>query len=435
MNGTLYSLLLYLATPLVLGRLLWRSRRAPAYRRRLGERFGILPPLTRQDPSIWIHAVSVGEVQASAPLIQWLRQAHPRWPVLVTTTTPTGSQRLRDLLGEEVAHVYAPYDLPPVVRSFLDAAQPRLAVFMETEIWPNILAQCQHRGIPTVLANARLSERSARRYARLGDFTRATFARLERVAAQGQADAARFQALGVPAERLCVTGSIKFDQRLPPSRWEQAAVIKRLWGEDRPVWIAASTHEGEDEPILVAHRQVLRVIPNALLVLVPRHPERFERVAALVSRQGFSLVRRSSDAPCPPDTQVFLGDSMGELTMFYAAAEVAFVGGSLVPAGGHNPLEPAAAGVPVVTGPHVYNFAEISALLVAEEAAARVADGAALAATVSDWLGDASQRARIGENGRRVVERNRGALGRLTALLDGLLREEPAPLSKVPEGG
>jgi len=265
---TLYTALLYLMSPLVMLRLYWRSLKAPAYRQRVGERFGLLPALPHRG-GIWVHAVSVGEVQASAPLIQRLLQAHPDLPVLVTTTTPTGSARLRELLGDEVQHVYAPFDVPAVVDRFLDALQPRLALFMETEVWPNILANCRRRGIPTVLANARMSQRSATGYARLKGLARDSFAKLDLVAAQAPADAKRFIGLGVAEERVTVTGSIKFDARLPPSLEEQAAVLKRDWGVDRPVWIAASTHEGEEEQVLTAHRHILERVPEALLVLVP----------------------------------------------------------------------------------------------------------------------------------------------------------------------
>jgi 3-deoxy-D-manno-octulosonic-acid transferase len=434
----IYTLLLYLLLPLVLVRLLWRSLSAPAYRRRLGERFGLLPRLHARG-GVWVHAVSVGEVQASAPLIQRLLLTHPGLPVLVTTTTPTGSHRLTELFGQEVMHVYAPYDVPMVVRRFLRAGRPRLAIFVETEIWPNILDQCARRGIPTLLANARLSERSARGYARLGAFTRETFRRLDLVAAQSAADAGRFTALGVAPTQLVVTGSIKFDVRLPPSLHEQAAVIKRTWcggqgGVDRPVWIAASTHEGEDEQVLAAHRQVLRRVPDALLVLVPRHPERFSRVGQMVQRQGLALVRRSEGRPCTPETRVFLGDSMGELPMFFAAADLAFVGGSLVPHGGHNLLEPAALGVPVITGPHVFNFTPIAEMLLAADAAARVHDSAALAARVTTWLQDASARARVGENGRRVVEQNRGALDRLLDMIETRLQASAGvPVDRGPD--
>lgn len=416
----IYTALLYLIAPIVLLRFLWRSLSVPAYRRRIGERFGFLPRLPGGG-GLWLHAVSVGEVQASAPLIQRLLQDHPDLSIIVTTTTPTGSRRLRELLGQAVLHVYAPYDVPWVVRRFLDAARPRLAVFIETEIWPNILAQCQRRGIPTVLANARLSDRSAQRYARLSRFAHEVFGTLGLVAAQSEADAQRYRTLGVPPERVTVTGSIKFDVRLPPSLQEQSAVIKRIWGEDRPVWIAASTHEGEDELILAAHRQVLETVPDALVVLVPRHPERFGRVVQLALKQGFQLVKRSDNRPCDPITNVFVGDSMGELPMFFAAADLAFMGGSLVPHGGHNPLEPAASGVPVVTGPHVFNFAPITEMLISAEAAVQVASTDELADTVVNWLQDASLRTRVGENGLRVVEQNRGALDRLVSLVKNLL--------------
>jgi 3-deoxy-D-manno-octulosonic-acid transferase len=269
-----------------------------------------------------------------------------------------------------------------------------------------------------VLANARLSARSAAGYARLPALTRVSLRHFDLIAAQTDADAGRFVALGADPERVRVTGSIKFDQRQPASVQERSEVLRRAWGGDRPVWVAASTHEGEEETLLQAHRRLRTRVPGALLVLVPRHPERFERVAGLVARAGFALVRRSSGTPCTEATAVFLGDSMGELPIFLAAADAAFIGGSLVPTGGHNPLEAAAVGVPVVTGPHVFNFAAITELLVAEGAAAQIVNAAALADLLADWLADAALRARIGEQGRQVVERNRGALQRLVALID-----------------
>ncbi|HHH13583.1 MAG TPA: 3-deoxy-D-manno-octulosonic acid transferase [Thiolapillus brandeum] len=413
----LYTLLLHLLLPFVVLRLYWRSLRAPDYRRRLAERFGFFrgrPP----PGGIWVHAVSVGEVQAIEPLVRHLRERHPERVVILTTSTPTGSARVRALFGDEVFHVYFPYDLPWCVDAFLERVRPRLLVMVETEIWPNLLRLCAKRGIPTLLANGRLSARSARGYARLGDFTRRVFGLIGRVAAQSPADAERFVALGVPAERVAVTGSIKFDQRLLASVQEQVQVVKRIWGEDRPVWVAASTHEGEEEQVLEAHAHILERVPSALLVLVPRHPERFDRVAALVKRRGFGLVRRSEGAPCGPETRVFLGDTMGELPLFLGVADVAFIGGSLVKRGGHNMLEAAAQGVPVVFGPHVFNFSAIAALLVEREAAVQVRDARELAGVVGRWLGDASERSRIGENGRRAVEENRGALERLIALVE-----------------
>jgi len=416
----LYTLLWVLALPLALLRLLWRSRRAPAYRRRWAERLGRFTPPARTG-GVWVHAVSVGETQAAQPLIKRLLGEPRAQPVTVTTTTPTGSVRVSELFGDQVFHVYLPFDLPWAVDGFLERVQPRLLIMVETEIWPNLLARCAAHGIPTLLANGRLSARSARRYARLDGFTRETFAAIGAVAAQTEADAQRFVALGTPADRVRVTGSMKFDMAIRGSVKEQAEVLRRGWGTDRPVWVAASTHEGEEEAVLEAHRQVLTAVPEALLVLVPRHPERFERAAQLVRRAGLSMVRRTERTAVTAGTAVFLGDTMGELPVFLGAADAAFVGGSLVDIGGHNVLEPAAFGVPVVFGPHMHNFVAISELLLASDAARQVSDAEGLADVVLRWLGDASERARIGENGRRVVEANRGALDRTWQLVVELL--------------
>jgi 3-deoxy-D-manno-octulosonic-acid transferase len=419
----LYTLLWLLALPLALLRLLWRSRRAPAYRRRWGERLGRFHP-PDETGGVWVHAVSVGETQAAQPLIKRLLGEPRALPVTVTTTTPTGSTRVRELFGDQVFHVYFPFDLPWSVDGFLDRVRPRLLIMVETEIWPNLLAHCAARGIPTLLANGRLSERSARGYARLGLFSRETFRVIGAVAAQSEADARRFVALGAPAGGVRVTGSMKFDIAIRGSVKEQAEVMRREWGTGRPVWVAASTHEGEEEAVLAAHRQVRVALPDALLVLVPRHPERFERAAQVVRRAGLAMARRTERVPVKPDTAVFLGDTMGELPVFFGAADVAFVGGSLVDIGGHNVLEPAAFGVPVVFGPHMHNFAVISTMLLEAEAAQQVRDAAALGDVVARLLGDASERARLGENGRRVVEANRGALERTWQMVAELLSRE-----------
>jgi 3-deoxy-D-manno-octulosonic-acid transferase len=407
----IYTLLWILVLPFALLRLLWRSRRAPAYRRRWAERFGRFAPPARTG-GVWVHAVSVGETQAAQPLIKRLLAEPAAQPVTVTTTTPTGSARVGELFGDQVFHVYLPFDLPWAVDGFLDRVRPRLLIMVETEIWPNLLAGCAARGVPTLLANGRLSARSARGYARLDGFARETFAAIGAVAAQSDADADRFVALGVPPDRVQVTGSMKFDVAIRGSVKEQAEVLRRDWGTGRPVWVAASTHEGEEEAVIEAHRQVLAVLPEALLVLVPRHPERFERAAQLVRRAGLPMVRRTERTAVAAGTAVFLGDTMGELPVFLGAADAAFVGGSLVDIGGHNVLEPAAFGVPVVFGPHMHNFAAISRLLLEADAAEQVRDGRSLGEVVLRWLGDASERTRIGENGRRVVEANRGALDR-----------------------
>lgn len=419
----LYSLLLYLALPFLLLRLAWRGRRAPAYRERWGERLGFWGERSLR-AGIWIHAVSVGEVQAAQSLIKHFLDRHQDAGVMVTTTTPTGSERLRSLFEDKVLHVYTPFDLTPIMNRFLDAVRPRLVVVMETEIWPNMLRACERRDIPVVLANARLSARSAQGYARLGAFTRETLGTFAVIAAQSPADADRFRALGAPSDRVRVTGSIKFDVRRPGSLIEQAEGLRRVWDIQRPVWVAASTHEGEEEQVLAAHREVLVHLPRALLVLVPRHPERFDRVAALVERQGFGLARRSTGNSCGEGISLYLGDTMGELPVFLAAADAAFIGGSLVPIGGHNLLEAAAVGVPVAVGPNVFNFAQITDLLVKEGAAVQIHSQQELAECMWEWLSDAARRARIGERGRRVVQENQGALQSLLDLVEGLYEAE-----------
>lgn len=416
----LYSLLLYLALPLVFLRLLWRGRRNPAYRARWGERLGRCPA-TGGAGTLWIHAVSVGEAQAAEPLVRQLQATYPERRILITTTTPTGANHVAKLFGDRVEHCYFPLDLPFAINRFLDRVRPALLLMMETEIWPNLLQACAQRGIPSLLANARLSQRSADRYARFAGFSRQVFAQIGQVAAQSDADGARFQRLGVPGERIQVTGSLKFDLTLPASLFEQAEVLRRSLGLQRPVWVAASTREGEEPLILEAQRALQRQLPGVLLVLVPRHPERFDGVDALCRREGFQVQRRSQAERCASATQVYLGDSMGELPLLLAAADAAFVGGSLVNLGGHNVLEAAVLGKPVAFGPFMYNFAEISRLLLQEGAARQVGGAEELGAVMLRWLDDAEERHRVGERGRQVVERNRGAGARLFALVQRVL--------------
>ncbi len=413
----IYSLLLYLLSPLFVVHLVWRGMRARAYWRRWPERFGFFSWDEVRAP-VWVHAVSVGEVQASVPLIRALRERHPDVPVLVTTMTPTGSQRIRKALGDGVAHVYAPYDLPGTVARFLHRVRPRLALIMETEIWPNIFHVCRQSGVPVILANARMSERSASAYRKVHRLAQVTLSEVSAIAAQTSLDAERLVGLGAPAQRVHVTGSVKFDVKLPASLHEQAAVLRREWGVDRPVWIAASTHSGEDEIVLDAHEEIQRALPNALLVLVPRHPERFGKVAALCRRRGYQTVQRTEAAACTEHTDVFVGDTMGELPLFYAAADVAFVGGSLVPNGGQNPLEPAALGLPLLVGPHFFNFQEIVEMLIAAGGATEVRDASDVAAVLRAFLKDANHRHAAGEKARAVVGQNRGALQTLLGLLE-----------------
>ncbi len=423
-----YSVVLYLLLPVVLARLAWRGVRNRGYWHRWGERFGFFSVPELHEP-IWIHVVSVGEVLAAAPLIRELLARYPRHSLVVTTTTPTGSERVQALFGDQftgqsggrVFHVYFPYDLPNVVQRFLDKIRPRLALMMETELWPNLFRQCARRRIPLLVVNARLSARSAAGYGRLGGLIRETLGDITLIAAQNEADAERFRDLGACTGGVTVMGNLKFDQRIPGDLDDRAEVLRRELGVSRPVWIAASTHEGEDGQVLDAFFRLRESFPDALLLLVPRHPERFARVEALVRKQGYGVVLRSEGKPCDAQTGVFVGDTLGELLLFYAVADVAFVAGSLVPVGGHNMLEPAALGVPVVFGPHLFNFSEISRGLLESGAARRIENSEQLAAVVGELLGDAALRAEMGEAGRKLVAENRGALDRLLGLLEGYL--------------
>jgi len=413
----LYSTVLYLLTPVYLAYLYWRGRRAPAYRDRWAERFGYYDA-DIQKGAIWIHAVSVGEAQAALPMIQKLKDRFPEHPVLVTTTTPTGSVRVQESLGDEVAHVYAPYDVPCAVSRFMRTMQPSIAIFMETEIWPNIIHACVTSNVPVVLANARMSQGSANGYAKLGGFMRHVMSQIDLIAAQSQSDAARLIGLGAKLDAVHVTGSVKFDMHLPASIKEQGEVLRRDWGVNRSIWIAASTRQGEDEKILDAFAQVCHARPEALLVLVPRHPERFDSVAMLCEKRGYKIQRRSQHQACDKDIDIYLGDTMGDLTLFYAAADVAFIGGSLVETGGQNPIEAAALGLPVIMGPSLYNFSEVTRMLREREALTVVNDSEQLSATVLDYFRDATLRGTRGENAYAVVQRNRGAMDRLLKHID-----------------
>lgn len=421
MNRTLYTALFYLGLPLVAIRLWLRARKAPAYAKRIGERFTYGMP-TLQSGGIWVHAVSVGESIAAAPMIRALLERYPALPITVTCMTPTGSERIQALFANEprIQHCYLPYDLPCAAARFLDRVQPRLAVIMETELWPNHIHQCAKRGIPVALANGRLSERSAKGYGRLRKLTAPMLAEMSLFAVQTEAEAQRFRYLGARAETVEVTGSIKFDLTIDPQLLQRAAELRSQWqAQERPVWIAASTHEGEDEVVLDAHRRLLANHPDALLILVPRHPERFNSVFDLCQREGFATVRRSTGANVVAQTSVLLGDTMGELLFLYALADSAFVGGSLVPNGGHNLLEPAALAKPVLSGPHLFNFLDIAAQLREAGALAEVDDAQGLAVEVQRLFELPRDAQRMAEAGLAVMRRNQGALQRL---LDGLGR-------------
>jgi 3-deoxy-D-manno-octulosonic-acid transferase len=418
-----YLLAVYLAAPVISAVFLWRGLRDRGYWRNFGERFGFGAPA--EPHGVWIHAVSVGEVQACAPLVGVLRQRYPDLPLTVTAVTPTGAARARALFGGAAQVRYVPFDLPGAVRRFFARVQPRLAVIVETELWPNLYRECGRRRVPLVLASARLSARSVGRYRRLGALFRDTLSQAAVVAAQGTGDAERFQALGADPASTHVTGNLKFDFELPPQTVERGARLREQYAPARALWVAGSTHGGGEEQALLAAQRLVRALhPEALLVLAPRHPQRFAEVAALLHQGGVSFVRRSQGAAAAAHTcEVLLLDSLGELLDFYAAADVAFVGGSLVPIGGHNLLEPAALGVPILTGPYNSNSEEIVRLLIASGAAEVVRDAATLGARIGTLLANPEARVRIGAQGRASVDSNRGALGKLLGLIEPLLSE------------
>lgn len=411
-----YSGLLYLLFPYVIFHLLLRARRQPEYLRHWGERFGVYT--TRPvHPVIWLHTVSVGETRAAAPLIKGLRARYPRHQILLTHMTPTGREAGEQLFGPGVLRCYLPYDYPFAVRRFLDYFRPQLGLLLETEIWPNLIQICQKKNVPLCLLNARLSEKSARRYARFGELTRASLGRLALIAAQTEGDARRLTALG--AEGVGIMGNLKFDVTPPSAALELGSTLRSRFGAQRTVLLAASTREGEEEKILDALGAV--DTPGLLSVIVPRHPQRFDEVAHILARRGISYQRRSTGQDIRPDTRVLLGDSMGEMFAYYAACDVALIGGSLLPYGGQNLIEACAVGKPVVLGPHTYNFADAAEGAIAAGAAVRVADDAELANELSSLLRDAPRREAMGVAGQAFSRHHQGATDRALDLLAAIL--------------
>ena len=416
----LYSALLYVVAPLVFVATALRGLRDPSYRDRLPERLGFTA-VRFTTPPIWIHAVSVGEVQAAAALVRALISRYPQHPMLVTTATPTGAQRVRALFGDSVRHAYLPYDLPGAVRRFLDRTTPQLAIVMEREIWPNLYRACFARRIPILLASARISDRSGRRHLRFAGLFRDALACDVTIAAQTEADAERFRALGIPPAAVHVTGNVKFDLEVPEDVRRTGAHIRAEFAH-RPVWTAGSTHEREEDIVLDAHERVRTTRSDALLVLVPRHPNRFDAVKAWLRSRNVRFASRSTREAITADTSVLLVDTLGELLSFYAAANVAFVGGSLVPIGGHNLLEPAALNRPIITGPHNFNAADIAENFLASGAAVQVESATGLGSAVLDLLTNAARRDQMIARAHAILQSNRGALARLLALIERLLR-------------
>ena len=413
----LYTLLWYLALPLVLARLWWRGRKEPGYRAHWGERLGFYGPRSSTMPTLWLHAVSVGETRAAEPLVDALLAAYPDSRILLTHMTPTGRATGRQLFarhGARFAQSYLPYDTGFLTRRFLRHVVPRLCILMETEVWPNLIAACVAERVPVALVNARLSNRSLRRGQRFGALMTDAARGLALVAAQTQADADRIALLG--ATRVAVTGSVKFDVVPPQAALELGAWLRARTGT-RPVLLCASTREGEEALILAAWRPQDR----ALLVLVPRHPQRFDEVAALAAARGLSVARRSALGGGAITADVLIGDSMGEMFAYYAACDCAYVGGSLLPLGGQNLIEACAVGKPVLVGPHTFNFALATEQAIDAGAALRCADAAAMIGAATGLLQDGVARARMGQAARDFAGQHRGATARTVELLRQLI--------------
>lgn len=444
----LYDLALLLALPLVAMRELLRSRvgntrpKQGFWRQKLGLTSPLagLPTRTttrsRIPAPIVIHAVSVGETVACAPLIEALLKAFPGTPLLVTHGTHTGADRARQLFGNRVGYAYLPWDLPGAPKRFLERLKPQLLVLLETELWPNLLGQARRQGVPVLLANGRISNRSLVGYRRLSSLTRHMLGCLDAIAAQDEQQLERFAELGAPRRILRVTGSLKFDASIAPAIGRQASALQAALnaghnhpepGSDpsRMIWIAASTHEGEEKMALAAHELVRQRFPTALLILAPRHPQRFDRVATLIKSHGLPVHRRSQQARLGTDDPVYLADTMGELALLYAVSQVAFVGGSLVPAGGHNLLEPVSVGTPIVTGPYTSNFSEVNALFANHGVLDIVNDADSLAAACSDLFADDNERARRSSAAMAILQARRGATERTLRLIKQCLAGKP----------
>lgn len=411
-----YTLAVLALLPWAILHLLWRSRKQPEYLRHWGQRFGVFSAAEVQSrPTLWLHAVSVGETRAAQPLVTALRERYPAHRILFTHMTPTGRATSVALFGDTVDRIYLPYDTPGAMRRFLRRYRPEFGLIMETELWPNLIAACRQAEVPLWLVNARLSEHSARRYAQFPALTRESLRGLVAVGAQTDDDAARLAALG--AQDVMVTGNVKFDITAPPEQLELAREFRAAYGT-RPIWLAASTREGEESLILDAWQRTMPGAAGALLVIVPRHPQRFDEVERLAKARGLAVQRRSEHSPVAASTQILIGDSMGEMFAFYAAADLAFIGGSLLDFGSQNLIEAAACGTPILIGPSTRNFAEAAREAIARGAARPIHDADDLARQVLSLLSNAAQRRLMGAAGRAFAEHHRGATARTLELIN-----------------
>lgn len=416
----LYTALFTLAIPVILLRLVWRGYKAPAYLQRWRERFGYYHNESDKNV-IWFHTVSVGETEAAVPLVRFFLKHNSDRRILITTTTPTGSARVTEVFGDTVEHVYLPYDLPTIVNRFLAHFKPVIAIIMETEIWPNLYQGCAQNKIPLNIVNARLSSKSVAGYRLLPSLIKQTLANVHIIAAQTEDDRARFITLGADISKVQTTGNIKFDLEIPREIFQRSRKLRQMTFHRRLVWIIASSHKGEEEIFLDLYKQLKEKFPELLLVLVPRHPERFSEVKNLCNKHRLRTILRTANMPCHDAVDVYLGDTMGELKLLYAASDIAFVGGSMVPVGGHNILEPAAVGVPVMFGPYMDNFKDIARGLLDKGAAIQCQDREEIINAFSQLVEDSEQRQRLINQGREFVLQNQGALGRVGALLSRVL--------------
>ncbi|MGP1931153.1 MAG: lipid IV(A) 3-deoxy-D-manno-octulosonic acid transferase [Arsenophonus sp. ET-YP4-MAG3] len=419
----LYQIFFYFIQPVILLRLLWRSRKFPAYRKHWNERYGFYNTKMISG-GILLHSVSVGEILAAVPLVKSLLHQYPKLPITISTMTPTGLERILLEFGSDVQRVYLPYDLSGSIRRFLNNLDPKLTIIMETELWPNLILQLKQRKIPLIIANARLSERSAARYQKISFFVKNLLKKITLIIAQNQDDGERFIKLGLARKKLYTIGSLKFDISISPEIIIKAITLRQQWASKRQIWIAGSTHKGEELIILQAHTKLLIQFPSLLLILVPRHPERFKKIKLLTIKAKLRYVCRSENVVPNIDTQVIIGDTMGELILLYGIADIAFIGGSLVNKGGHNPLEAAAHAIPILMGPYTFNFKDICIKLKKADGLITVNDTKSLIFTISYLLKDKNYRLYHGQKSAEVLHKNKGALQKLLKLLDPYLRSK-----------
>lgn len=414
----LYTLLLTLISPILLYSLYKKKEGKPAFGYRWKEHFGVTPQLKTSNQPIWIHAVSVGEAIAAIPIIKAFKKQNSEQPILVTTTTSTGAEQIKKL-GELIEHRYMPIDFSFAVRGFLKATKPEKMLIMETELWPNTLHTVAKFGIPISVLNARLSEKSYTGYKKIQPIFNLLSNHLTHICCQTKDDESRFISLGIDKDRVHVTGSVKFDIEITDDVIESGTQLRHQLGTERPIWIAASTHKGEDEQVLTAHQELLKAIPNALLILVPRHPERFNSVFDLCKKSGFKTVKRTSNQLIGSDIQVYLGDTMGEMLMLIGSADICFMGGSLLgdKVGGHNILEPAALNVPVITGPSYYNFKDIVNTLRIEQGII-ICESIQVSNNIAKLINDKTEYKLLQSAASNVVKKNQGALVRIMDVLN-----------------